>query len=75
MNDDDLFRALPAADVSPARSEQIRRRAHAILRFEKRAPAGSGARRHHAVIEPLLLLGLGLWQVAWAARFTWTLLR
>jgi hypothetical protein len=68
------LRALPPLDVTPERAEQLRRRAHAILRAEQAAPpVGSFAHRYQRSIEPALLIGLGVWQVLWAAHGTWRL--
>jgi len=67
---------LPGFDVAPERAEQIRRRAHAILRAEQAAPpVGSFAYRYERSIEPALLIGLGLCQALWTAHGTWLLLR
>jgi hypothetical protein len=67
---------LPELDVSPERAEQIRRRAHAILRAELVAPrVGSFAHRYQRSIEPALLIGLGVCQAIWVAHGTWLLLR
>jgi hypothetical protein len=72
MNEDDF----PALDVAPERAEQIRRRAHAILRAEQAAPpVGSFAYRYQRSIEPALLIGLAVCQLIWAAHGTWLLLR
>jgi hypothetical protein len=68
--------ALPPLDVAPQRAEQLRRRAHAILRAEQAAPpVGSFAHRYQRSIEPALLIGLGVCQLLWAAHGTWQLLR
>jgi hypothetical protein len=76
MNNDDIPLDLTALDVSPERAEQIRRRAHAILRAELVTPrVGSFARRYQRSIEPALLIGLGLCQAIWVAHGTWLLLR
>jgi hypothetical protein len=76
MNHDDIPLDLPALDVSPERAEQIRRRAHAVLRAELAAPSvGSFAQRYQRRIEPALLIGLGLCQAIWVAHGTWLLLR
>lgn len=76
MNHDDIPLDLPALDVSPERAEQIRRRAHAVLRAELAAPSvGSFAQRYRRRIEPALLIGLGLCQAVWVAHGTWLLLR
>jgi hypothetical protein len=65
---------LPALDVTPERAEQIRRRAHAVLRAEQAAPpVGSFAHRYQRSIEPALLIGLGVWQLLWAVQGTWQL--
>lgn len=67
---------LPLLDVAPQRAEQLRRRAHAILRAEQAAPPlGSFAYRYQRSIEPALLVGLGVCQLIWAAHGTWLLLR
>jgi hypothetical protein len=75
MNDEDRPLAeLPPIDIAPERAEHIRRRAHAILRAEQAAPpVGSFAYRYQRSIEPALLIGLGVWQVIWAAHGTWAL--
>jgi hypothetical protein len=66
--------ALPRLDVAPQRAEQIRRRAHAILRAEQAAhQVGSFAYRYRRSIEPALLIGLGVCQLIWAAHGTWLL--
>jgi len=65
---------LPPLDVAPERAEQLRRRAHAILRAEQAAPrVGSFAHRYQRSIEPALLIGLGLCQLIWAVHGTWQL--
>lgn len=70
-----LRAGLPPLDVTPERAEQIRRRAHAILRAEQAAPeVGSFAYRYQRSIEPALLIGLGVCQLIWAAHGTWLLL-
>ncbi len=76
MTDEDIpFDSLPSIDVTPGRAEQIRRRAHSILRAEQSAPrVGSFAHRYHRSIEPALLIGLGVCQLLWAAHGTWQLL-
>jgi hypothetical protein len=67
---------LPGFDIAPERAEQIRRRAHAILRAEQAAPpVGNFARCYERSIEPALLIGLGLCQAIWAAHGTWLLFR
>jgi hypothetical protein len=67
---------LPLLDVAPERAEQIRRRAHAILRAEQAAPrVGSFAYHYQRSIEPALLIGLGVCQLIWAAHGTWLLFR
>jgi hypothetical protein len=61
--------ALPPLDIAPERAEQIRRRAHSILRAEQSAPrVGSFAHRYHRNIEPALLIGLSVCQLLWTAH-------
>jgi hypothetical protein len=75
-NEEPSLPLLKASDVAPERAEQIRRRAHAILRAEQAAPrVGSFAYHYERSIEPALLIGLGVCQVIWAAHGTWLLLR
>jgi hypothetical protein len=72
--DELLLGGLPSLDVVPERAEQIRRRAHAILRAEQASPrVGSFAHRYQRSIEPALLIGLGVCQLVWAVHGTWQL--
>lgn len=58
---DDQLRQLPAHDVDPARAEQLRRRAHAILLARARVSKSSiWAGYYHRFVEPAALLALGL---------------
>jgi hypothetical protein len=69
-----LLEGLPSLDITPARAEQLRRRAHAILRAEQASPpVGSFAHRYQRTIEPVLLIGLAGWQMLWAVHGTWQL--
>jgi hypothetical protein len=69
-----LLGGLTSLDVAPDRAEQLRRRAHAILRAEQASPpVGSFAYRYQRSIEPALLIGLGVCQLLWAVHGTWQL--
>jgi hypothetical protein len=73
---DELLGGLPSLDIAPERAEQLRRRAHAILRAQQASPpVGSFAHRYQRSIEPALLIGLGGWQLLWAVHGTWQLFR
>jgi hypothetical protein len=68
----DLLDSLPAHDVAPERAERIRRHAHVLLRERRQqVKQGSGwALSYHRFVEPALLIGLGLWQLAWTVQDT-----
>jgi len=70
----DPIGSLPAHDVAPERSERIRRRAHLLLRERRqrgKPPQGSAwSLSYHRFVEPAVLIGLGLWQLAWTVQDT-----
>jgi hypothetical protein len=72
--EDDLLDSLPAHDVAPERAERIRRHAHVLLREGrqrvKQAEASGWALSYHRFVEPAVLIGLGLWQLAWTVQDT-----
>jgi hypothetical protein len=69
----------PVYDVAPERAERIRQAAHVLLRKNRqvdRQPAGSAwSRSYHRFVEPAVLIGLGLWQLAWTVQDTVALFR
>ncbi len=70
--EDTLLRQLPAYDVKPARREQIRRRAHAILN-ERRTSRPLALRLscvYHRFVEPAVLVTLGFVYLAWTVQET-----
>lgn len=71
---EELLARLAVHDVSPERAERIRRRAHVALREQGRRegrPAGfAWVRSYHRLVEPAVVIGLGLWQLAWTVRDT-----
>lgn len=71
---DDLLARLPQHDVAPERSQSIRRRAHLLLhqrRLHGSQPSSPGwLRSYHRFVEPAVLIGLGLWQLAWTVQDT-----
>ena len=72
-DDEDLLASLPTHDVAPARAERIRQQAHQLLRRSKaaRQPRSSGwAASYHRILEPAVIIGLGLWQLAWTFQDT-----
>jgi hypothetical protein len=72
--DELLLGDLPSLDIAPGHAEQLRQRAHAILRAEQASPpVGSFAHRYQRRIEPALLIGLGACQLLWAVHSTWQL--
>lgn len=75
LNDDrDPLASLPAHDVAAGRAEQIRRRAHLALREGQRhgaqRPIRAWQRTYHQLVEPAVLIALGLWQLAWTVQDT-----
>ncbi|MEO8183953.1 MAG: hypothetical protein ABI895_34455 [Deltaproteobacteria bacterium] len=68
---------LSERDVAPQRAEQIRRRAHAILREREQAlrhPIAVGwSRYYHRLIEPGMLIALGLTYLVWTVQDTMAL--
>lgn len=70
--EDELLDSLPAHDVAPERAERIRRHAHVLLR-ERRQQVKQGSSwslSYHRFVEPAVLIGLGLWQLAWTVQDT-----
>ena len=65
---------LPAHDVAPELAERIRQRAHLLLRERRQGgkqPLGSAwALSYHRLVEPAVLIGLGLWQLVWTVQDT-----
>jgi hypothetical protein len=72
--EEDSLRSLAPRDVDRRRAEQIRSRAHAILRERQRALrhplAGGWSRYYHRLIEPCALIGLGLTYLVWTVQDT-----
>jgi hypothetical protein len=72
--EDELLDSLPAHDVAPERADRIRRHAHVLLRERRhrlKQAGGSGwALSYYRFVEPALLIGLGLWQLAWTVQDT-----
>jgi hypothetical protein len=72
--EEDGLRSLTPRDIGPRRAEQIRRQAHAILRERERAlhhPIAVGwSRCYHRLVEPCLLIGLGLTYLVWTVQDT-----
>lgn len=71
-DEEDLLLRLPTHDVAPALAETIRGRAHQLLRQRREprrsSPGWEGS--YHRLVEPALLIGLGLWQLAWTVQDT-----
>jgi hypothetical protein len=75
---------LPAHDVAPERAERIRQQAHLLLRERrqhgqeqsgqqqsgKRYGSSAWSSSYHRFVEPAVLIGLGLWQLAWTVQDT-----
>jgi hypothetical protein len=70
----DLIGSLPAHDVAPERAERIRRQAHMLLRERRQRGKQQGGSAwslsYHRFVEPAVLIGLGLWQLAWTVQDT-----
>jgi hypothetical protein len=77
--DAELAEDLPAYDVGPAHAEQIRRRAHAILQGHQRRLAHPQRARlsncYHQIIEPAVLIGMGLCFLLWTVHDTVAMFR
>jgi hypothetical protein len=73
-SEDDLLRSLPSHDVAPRAADEIRRRAHVLLRQQeqrlKHPAAVWWTTCYHRVVEPALLIGLGLSYLAWTVQET-----
>lgn len=73
-SEDDPLRNLPCYDVSPHAAGEIQRRAHVLLREReqrsKHPAAAWWATCYHRVVEPALLIGLGLGYLAWTVQET-----
>jgi len=73
-SEDDLLRGLPCYDVAPAVADEIQRRAHVLLRRQeqrlKHPAAVWWATCYHRVVEPALLIGLGLSYLVWTVQET-----
>jgi hypothetical protein len=70
---DAVFGSLPDHDLAPERAERIRQRAHTVLRQHRlrlRQPGAGWGRSYHRFVEPAVLIGLGLWQLAWTVQDT-----
>lgn len=72
-HEDGLAR-LPAHDVGPERAERIRHQAHLLLHQHQRRkrpqPSSGWVHSYHRFVEPAVLIGLGLWQLAWTLQDT-----
>ena len=72
--EEDSLRKLSLHDVDPRRAEQIRQRAHAVLREREQAvrrPIAMGwSRWYHRLIEPGVLIALGLTYLVWTVQDT-----
>jgi hypothetical protein len=77
--DAELSEDLPAYDVAPAQAEHIRRRAHAILQGHRRHLAQPRRARlsncYHQIIEPVVLIGMGLCFLLWTVHDTVAMFR
>lgn len=69
---DDLLARLPTHDVAPEVAERIRGRAHLLLRQrrEEQRPSPGWLQSYQRFVEPAVLIGLGLWQLAWTVQDT-----
>lgn len=72
--EEDWLQSGPVPELEPGRAEQIRRRAHVILRERARAlhrPVEPGFwGYYHRLIEPCALLGLGVTYLIWTLHDT-----
>ena len=68
---DRLLGSLSVHDVAPERAQQIRRDIHVLLRQRAQPQARPPwLLSYHRFVEPAVLIGLGLWQLAWTVQDT-----
>lgn len=73
-SEESLLGGLPVHDLAPERAERIRRQAHVVLRQRQQhasqQPSAGWGLSFQRFVEPAVLIGLGLWQLAWTVQDT-----